>query len=255
MLKWTPLLPYPIPKLNQRHVIRNVRKFLDSALSGDVFVEAVGSRGITITSSTTDADLVFVVLADQLPLTPCIMLIASRGTEESAKTILDLKVLADGGGGDADVSSQVSEASTYASEALDYASSATLSASAAVISASEAGSYADAASTFASESASSVISIGTSVSDASTYASNASDSGDTASTSASDAADDANEASTSASNASDSETVASTSVTAASTDNASTSRVMLLMTLPLRLQVPQRVQVLRQVLQLSPIQR
>ena len=98
MLKWQSLLPYSIPKENRRHVIRNVRKFLDGALVGTVAVEAVGSAGVQITSSTTGADLIFVVTANQLPRNACIMLVATRGTEPPAKTILELSVSAAGGG-------------------------------------------------------------------------------------------------------------------------------------------------------------
>ena len=93
MLRWRPLLPHSIPKENRRYVIRNVRKFLEGALVGTVAVEAVGSDGIHVTSSTTDADLVYVVTANQLPRTPCIMLIATRGTEPPAKVILELFVV------------------------------------------------------------------------------------------------------------------------------------------------------------------
>ena len=93
MLKWQSFLPYSIPKEDRQHVIRNVRTFLDGALVGNVEVEAVGSDGIQITSSTTDTDLSFVVTASQLQRTPCIMLVARRGTEPPAKKILELSVV------------------------------------------------------------------------------------------------------------------------------------------------------------------
>ena len=99
MLQWQSLQKESILKENRRYVIRNIRKFLDGALVGNVEVEAVGSAGVNITSGVNDADLVYVVTANQLAKhTPCIMLVATRGAEPPAKTILELFVT--GGGGD-----------------------------------------------------------------------------------------------------------------------------------------------------------
>ena len=99
MLQFLPVLQYTIPKENKRHVIRNVRKLLNGALVGNVEIDAMGSMGVNVTSSATDADLVFVITANQLQRTPCIMLSATRGTEPSAKLIIDLTVIAGGGDG------------------------------------------------------------------------------------------------------------------------------------------------------------
>ena len=99
-LQFIPVLQYVHnPKENRRHVIRNVRKLLNGALVGNVEIDAMGSMGVNVTSSTTDADLVFVITANQLQRTPCIMLSATRGSEPSAKLIIDLTVIAGGGDG------------------------------------------------------------------------------------------------------------------------------------------------------------